>query len=156
MQIVMYDDAIANKIHLAPSVFLAGPTNRNQRTAWRTEAIDLFSEAKFNGLLFIPEFMDGTNNKRLDKEVIYGWEICGLQYCSVIMFWIPRSEKLPAYTTNIEFGMWHKDRRTMCGSPPDAIKMEYLQHLWKINNGLTPWYDNLKDLVYAISHRLQR
>lgn len=27
---------------------------------------------------------------------------------SVILFWIPRSDKNPARTTNVEFGEWYK------------------------------------------------
>ena len=46
---------------------------------------------------------------------------------SVILFWIPRSEKNPARTTNIEFGEWYKKEGVYIGWPDDAIHNEYIE-----------------------------
>ena len=45
----------------------------------------------------------------------------------VIVFWIPRDlDTLPGFTTNIEWGAWHRSGKVVLGAPPDAPKMRYL------------------------------
>ena len=53
------------------SVFLAGPTPRDPSVpSWRPEAIQLFSDMKFDGSLYIPEPQDGKYSHDYEDQ---GW-----------------------------------------------------------------------------------
>jgi hypothetical protein len=48
-----------------------------------------------------------------------------------IVFWVPRHlETLPAFTTNIEWGVWQNSGKAVFGAPPNeaAPKNEYLKY----------------------------
>lgn len=65
------------------------------------------------------------------------------------MFWVPR--KYPALkgaTTNVEFGMWVRDRKTIYGRPDDADQIRYLDHLYRKYLHRTP-HNDLADTVNA-------
>ena len=88
---------------LKDSVFLAGPCPRNKTDKdWRDEAIELFKKYSFEGDIINPT----NRNYDDDLERQTKWETAGIHYASVVLFWIPRSEKHPGLTTNIEFGEW--------------------------------------------------
>jgi len=126
-----------------PSIFLAGPTLRNNPkdfTPWREEAAHLFSEKGFKGDLFIPEPFHG------DYEIQILWEEKHLDLCSCILFWIPRDMKtLPGLTTNVEFGDWMKTPKVVLGFPKEAQHMSYLEH--KAKKYDIPLSDSLENTV---------
>ena len=66
---------------------------------------------------------------------------------SVILFWIPRSDKNPARTTNVEFGEWYKKEGVYIGWPDDAIHNEYLEIKMAEQNKSR--FKTLKELVDA-------
>ena len=107
------------------SIFLAGPTLRNSDhdTPWRVEAVGALENFGFHGALFIPEpFIK-------DYREQVRWEHRALAFVSCIAFWIPRDlETLPGFTTNVEFGMYYQDPRTLVGWPKNAPKTRYLEH----------------------------
>ncbi len=71
-----------------PSIFLAGPTPRDEVTvSWRKRAVDLLEELKFEGIVYIPEDEVKYKNSYLDQVE---WEKKGLHSASVIVFWIDR------------------------------------------------------------------
>ena len=125
MKIIIPRDLIDTNI-LEPTIFLAGPTLRNNIrdfTPWREDTIKLFSEKKFKGTLFIPEPFQG------DYERQIRWEEHYLDKCNCIMFWIPRNmQTLPGLTTNIEFGEWMKSSKVVLGFPKEAEHMGYLEY----------------------------
>ena len=54
-QIVNYSDK--EVIKGKKSLFLAGPTPRNQETlSWRPKAIEIFNNLNFDGVVYIPEY----------------------------------------------------------------------------------------------------
>jgi hypothetical protein len=143
------------------SVFLAGPTNRGGRTQWRTDAITYFEKHNLRlGQVVIPEFIDESRNAELDYVDIVEWELNWLENCTWLLFWIPRSDALPAFTTNIEFGRFHDTRTNVyCGSPVDAPKMNYLKYMWKRNvvdkDKGVPWFQDLESMckyICGLSH----
>jgi hypothetical protein len=113
------------------TIFLAGPTPRSTEVeSWRPEAIELLTELGFHGHVFVPE----TNNQADWKngfEAQEEWEHEALSRADVILFWIPRdlsldSEgemRMPAFTTNIEFGEHMKSGRVILGYPPHTKKI---------------------------------
>lgn len=110
-----------------PVVFLAGPTPRSVNVkSWRPEAIKLFGELGFEGTLLIPEDRNGLI---LDYGNQVEWEEEGLIRADCIMFWIPRNiDTLPGFTTNIEWGTWHKSGKVILGAPQGAPKMRYIRY----------------------------
>lgn len=118
-----------------PSIFLAGPTSRSfTATPWRKQAI--LSEP--------------------DQTVIFAkqveWEYNALHMASVISFWVPRSEELPGFTTNVEFGFYVRCKKVVYGRPPEALRTQYLDWLFHKINPKEPVFDSLYDLMlYAIA-----
>ena len=130
-------------------IFLAGPTQRdaNKLDGWRKKAFDIFDEKEFKHDLYIPEFRDGKPpGWTYDRQVL--WEMSLLAHARVIMFWIPRSEKLPAFTTNIEFGEWaNSGKKIVVGCPAEAERMEYIRTRCKLNG--VPVHGTLEETVEA-------
>jgi 8-oxo-dGTP pyrophosphatase MutT (NUDIX family)/nucleoside 2-deoxyribosyltransferase len=106
------------------SIFLAGPSYReNGIPGWREEAIALLEKKGFDGIVFSPEPMT-----TLPFEQGEEWEDKYLNMADVILFWVPRDlEKLPGFTTNIEFGDWMESGKIVLGYPEEAPKMRYLK-----------------------------
>jgi 8-oxo-dGTP pyrophosphatase MutT (NUDIX family) len=106
------------------SIFLAGPCLRKMEhgdRTWHDDALHYLASIGYDGHVFIPlpfvsDYVEGVH-----------WEDTYLQMADVILFWVPRDmEKLPGFTTNIEFGEWHKSGKTVLGYPQGAPKMSYL------------------------------
>ena len=114
------------------SIFLAGPTPRDEKTiSWRPEAIEYLRKRNFDGIVYIPEDEFIRKNDYVDQVE---WERKALMNATIIVFWIPRElEKMPAFTTNVEFGYWvaKKAEKVVYGRPDDARKMKYLDWLYK-------------------------
>jgi hypothetical protein len=89
-----------------PSIFLAGPTPRQPEVpSWRPLALDLLRGLDFAGTVLVPERRDWSVRFSYLDQV--EWEHQGLEGCSVIAFWVPRDlERLPGFTTNVEFGRY--------------------------------------------------
>jgi len=120
-----------DKFQGGKSIFLAGPTPRSKEVAsWRPMAIDMLQKEGFDGTVFVPERTDWSTMVNYDDQV--GWEWAGLESATVIAFWVPRELKtMPAYTTNVEFGLFVKSTQTVYGRPPDAPKTRYLDQLYR-------------------------
>jgi len=92
------------------SIFLAGPTYREKELkqySWRIEAIALIEKEGFDGTVYVPDFRDGIQPEEWTFSRQVDWEVKNLESSTVILFWIPRHlYKLPAFTTNIEFGQF--------------------------------------------------
>jgi len=112
-----------------PSVFLAGPTPRNESKvgSWRPEASKYFEDTNFDVL--IPESKGFGRFSNLPYGFDYvGWEWKMLDYADCILFWIPRDIKngMPAFTTNIEWGMYCNSGKVIAGWPNSAEHMGYI------------------------------
>lgn len=110
------------------SIFLAGPTPRSENIlSWRPAALYYLSYEGFKGEVFVPEPLPGHGWSSDYIEQIE-WEEEHLKKATKIMFWIPRMEKMPGFTTNIEFGRWCNSRKIVVGWPEDAMKMNYIEY----------------------------
>jgi ADP-ribose pyrophosphatase YjhB (NUDIX family) len=110
------------------SIFLAGPTPREGNAqSWRPEALKLLSDKGYDGVVFVPEGRDGKFKHSYDDQV--EWEEKHLKLADCILFWVPRDlEKMPAFTTNIEFGVWSESGKVVWGAPPESPKNTYMKY----------------------------
>lgn len=143
MIVKYYDDEI---IKGEKSIFLAGPTTRTSEIiSWRKEACEKLEKLGFDGVVYVPEFSGGEVRDNYNYQAM--WERRALTNATVILFWIPRSlPDMPAFTTNIEFGYWIHTKKIIYGRPNNAVKMRYLDWLYKLDCGLEP-IDNLDELL---------
>ncbi|MER7282286.1 nucleoside 2-deoxyribosyltransferase domain-containing protein [Dactylosporangium sp. NPDC000244] len=109
------------------ALFLAGPTPRAPEVAsWRPEAIELLRERWTGGRLvvFSPEPATGVVR---DYTGQIAWEEAGLHLADRIVFWVPRDlATMPAFTTNVEWGTWHRSGKAVFGAPPQSPRNRYL------------------------------
>lgn len=144
--------------NLMGAIFLAGPCPRsNYHEDWRYEAFEILDELGFTGTVITPtndQFMEmrkkyGNDMLRLQTE----WERTMMHMCSALVFWVPRCEKWPAFTTNIEFGEWYKKHGVYFGFPEGAIRMEYLT--LKFKEQKRSYYNDLRTLLTDVVNDLQ-
>ena len=142
--IVNYSDS--DVIKEKKSIFLAGPTPRKKEIiSWRKEAIKILEENKFDGIVYVPEYSDGSPFE--DKLTQMQWEREALTNATIIIFWIPRSlPDMPAFTTNVEFGYWLHTNKCIYGRPDEAVKKRYLDWLYELDYGVKPIND-LESLI---------
>jgi hypothetical protein len=126
----------------SPSVFLAGPTPRaywgvtpaDAARSWRPEALGVINDPRWTVL--VPEGRNWVTHGDYHDQV--EWEYKALSKADIILFWVPRElEKMPGFTTNVEFGLWLRGRPDVCvlGHPEKAPKTRYLDWLYrKITN----------------------
>lgn len=134
------------------SIFLAGPTPRSADVkSWRPEVIEELLKQGFKGTVFAPE-MEGGWTKDFEYGAQIDWETNSLEACDVIIFWVPRDLKdMPAFTTNIEFGIWleKNPNKIVLGWPEDAEKMTYIEY--KAKQAYIKCHKDIKEMVkYAI------
>jgi hypothetical protein len=140
---------------LQKSIFLAGPTPRDPQTeSWRQEALTILEALAilepFDGQVFVPEADDWTAHNNYDAQVNWEWE--AIDQSTVVVFWIPRDlVSMPAFTTNVEFGLKIQSGRVILGHPTNAPKCGYLDALASRFN--TPVYSTLSDTLRAAIER---
>jgi hypothetical protein len=119
MNVVYSLQEIPNKAPEHQSIFLAGPTPRDDNvSSWRPEALEILQKIGFKGSVFVPEDKSGKFHGNYDHQV--QWEHDALEQATVIVFWIPRSEKLPGFTTNDEWGYWKNSGKVVLGVPKES------------------------------------
>ena len=113
------------------SIFLAGPTPRDEAIhSWRPFAIKLLREIGFDGVVYVPEYSTGEILHNYDSQITWEWD--ALDVAGAILFWVPRKlDNMPAFTTNVEFGLFVKEDRTFYGRPDNAELIRYLDNLYK-------------------------
>ncbi len=117
------------RTELPRSIFLAGPTPREPDVpSWRPDALRYIEDLGFSGTVFVPEDSDQSWAFNYDDQI--EWELQALHSATVILFWVPRDFKhMPAMTTNVEFGLFAKNRNIVLGTPPHAVRVKYLHGL---------------------------
>lgn len=112
------------------SIFLAGPTPRDEAVhSWRPYAVKLLREMGFDGVVYVPEYSTGEVLHNYDNQITWEWN--ALDVAGAILFWVPRKlDGMPAFTTNVEFGLFVKEDRTFYGRPDNAELIRYLDSLY--------------------------
>lgn len=115
------------------AIFLAGPTAREGQTVtWRKDALELLELAKFNGVVYVPEYDPNKPKPNLSKTQAYEWKNEALALSTKILFWIPRDLKngILGLTTNIEFGryLFTVPEKCFYGRPLSSDNNAYLDY----------------------------
>lgn len=146
MKIVYTNDPLPKA--WSKSIFLAGPTPRSEEVkSWRPDALRLLEEAGYDGVVFVPEFANWKALENYEGQV--DWEHECLDRADCILFWVPRNlATLPAFTTNVEFGLYADSGKVVLGCPPGAPKNRYLQ--LTATKKAIPQVDTLRDAVNLV------
>ncbi|HJV32830.1 MAG TPA: nucleoside 2-deoxyribosyltransferase domain-containing protein [Patescibacteria group bacterium] len=126
------------------SVFLAGPTPRGDGTpSWRPEALRILEELGYDGVVLVPEDRDvngcAITPETYEPQIL--WEDEGLNRADVVIFWVARDlslvpkkkpvdrdeMKMPAFTTNIEWGEYFDSGKVALGYPKETPKVGYFR-----------------------------
>ena len=118
---IIHSGKVAPKA-FSKSIFLAGPTPRSDNVAsWRPEALRLLESRGYDGVVFVPEFRGFSKNNMPEGwtwEKQCDWEHKYLDMSDIILFWVPRKLRvMPAFTTNVEFGLYANSGRVVFGAP---------------------------------------
>lgn len=142
-----------NFTRMQNAVFLAGPCPREKedfQNDWRKSAIEFLEAFGFNGDIINPTNPEYDGN--LEHQT--NWEYEGLHLASQILIWIPRTEKHPALTTNIEFGEWFNKEGVIVGFPEDSIKNDYIEVRLKMAGKTV--YHSLEEMCKQVVKNSQR
>jgi len=135
------------------TVFLSGPSPRDPDVkSWRPEALVLLEKLGFDGTVYVPEYEDGPKGKDYTDDEQIKWERLTMQSADIILFWVPRELKdMPAFTTNVEFGLYCSSGRVVYGRPDDAPKMNYLD--WTAKEKKIKIHSSLEDACKEVITR---
>ncbi len=139
---------------LPKSIFLAGPTPREEQvSSWRPYALQLLEKIGFDGNVYVPESEDWAKHNHYDDQVQWEWE--ALSISTIVLFWIPRDlNDMPAFTSNVEFGLTVAGGKAILGYPKGAPKMNYLAALAQRHNVLVA--HNLEEALHLAVWRAQK
>lgn len=149
MKIIYAQQEYPTAIDLVQPLFLVGPTPRSEFVpSWRPSALEILETLGFEGEVIVPEPGDGDFYLNYDNQI--DWEDEGLKKCvkyGSIAAWVPRCLKtMPAFTTNVEFGLHLCSGKLVYGRPYNAPKTAYLDHMYRKRTGREPC-DNLESLL---------
>jgi len=156
MKLIHSDHPVPTTIE-HPSLFLAGPTPRQDRPieSWRPNALTVLESLKFNGTVFMPEYTDFKSAMEYAAQV--EWEWAALHAVNVIVFWVPRDlHFFPAFTTNVEFGYYIDKKSIVYGRPAAAPNNTYLDWLYEKVTGKKPCHSLEDTLTTAIELTSQK
>ncbi len=150
MRTVFYDDP---PLAPHPSIFLAGPTSRDGRTAWRIAALAQLARAGFAGAVLVPEFRDrafadaapyhfagascSVPEMRAVSYNVLAWETTGIESATVVLFWMPfhiadaaDPASLPGFTTRAEVSreLVRAPHRIVLGMPAGALSSAHIRY----------------------------
>lgn len=137
-------------------IFLAGPTPRNdseKEFEWRENVVSLLGNRGFNGMVYVPQFKHDDSMFE-EYSDFPEWELKRIDSSDIILFWVPRQkEVMKAMTTNVEFGycLSKFPEKVFYARPENAVKIRYLDFLYKRETGENHIPTNTQDLVGRIS-----
>lgn len=155
---ILYANEECSNLEKYYSIFVAGPTPRNKDTkSWRPEFIkelelydDPYDKPLDNVIILSPECRNDVWLDNYDSQI--NWEQKHLKSADLLAFWVPRElEHMPAFTTNIEFGMYIMDgyKDMVYGRPNESPKNKYLDFSYQKYRNKIP-HTNIKEMVYDI------
>ncbi len=143
MEVIYAQEPLPTKVTAA--IFLAGPSPRDSETAsWRDEFLAALEQAGFEGHVFVPLPRDGKFPPGYQAQA--DWEQQAQDQSDIIVFWVPRElEKLPGFTTNVEFGQRVAGRNIVLGFPKGAPKTRFLSYLAERN--FVEWSNDMGQVI---------
>lgn len=161
-KVQLYNDAVLPDLSDGiDSIFLAGPTSRNQvlECNWRSTAVQQLRAFGFTGWIFCPEPRGQEHSGDFtERGYIHEWESSRLMNAKRAVFWIPRkADELLGLNTNLELGIFLgiaianqlDGQKLHIGWPPEAERMGLPKHYTKMA-GIEP-YDDMDQLCMDIA-----
>jgi hypothetical protein len=161
-KVQLYNDPVLPDDMAEGSVFLAGPTSRNQvlDCQYRAEARLILRFSGFTGWIFCPE-PRGLEEAGdfTERSYIYWWESRRLMGATHPTFWIPRKGvEMAGVNINFELGIFIgmalagglKNRKLHIGWTMEAERMGLPNHYITEWAMLTPYHD-LKEMCEDIA-----
>ena len=153
MQVVYAQEAFPEQV--TSSIMLCGPTPRSMSVAsWRPLALALLEQAGFDGVVFSPEPRGGIWNQDYTAQIV--WESEALNRADCILFWIPRDltpdesghPRMPALTTNDEWGTWKTSGKVVLGTPPPTRDLHVSYQRYYADKYSVPVFNALDEAVH--------
>jgi hypothetical protein len=149
MKVVYAQQGFLPSVEESP-IFLVGPTPRSSEVkSWRPEALAILHDAAFQGPVYVPEPEDGDWGPDYTHQI--EWEHKALEHAAhygCIAAWVPRNLKtMPAFTTNVEFGLYLRSPRFVYGRPPNAPNCRYLDYMYEHVVKQKPPHQDLRSLL---------
>lgn len=156
MQLVFSDQDLPSVVQ--KSIFLEGPSPRELETLdWRRQAVEILKQLHYDGVVYIPcpqKVWDKQKEGKWDYDSQVEWEHKARFASDAIVCWVPRElEKMPALTTNVEFGEDFDLGRFYYGRPDWAVKCKYLDS--KTKKQSIPVYSELDNLLSDVVSTLK-
>jgi hypothetical protein len=149
-----------------PSIFLAGPTSRDEvlEYKWRIFAVHFLRTYGFSGVIYVPEAReDDWSFKKTFPKNLVTWEQERVMTADVTMVWFDRHQvQLPGRLTGFEGGFLagmayaspsRFEKRLVVGSPPNAWKVRSEQS-WVTDVAGLHWHDDLEAMCRTAIGRL--
>ena len=140
------------------AIFLAGPCprkNYDTEDKWRKEAIDILGEIGFEGYVLNPTNKNYSKMKDITKQT--EWEEEAMKKASAIVFWLPRSEEHPGFTSNIEIGYWVDKLGVYIGFPKEDKEKNANPYIEvKAKQNKKKIYSTLKDMLLDVTYDLEQ
>lgn len=126
IRVIYNQDIIPSNILDFNTVFLAGPSPKNQDGSYRIGFIELLMQSKIEYIVFDPQ---GANFDPTKGRAYALWELEALKVSKVIVFGLNTDAKLRiGLTTRTEFGhMANTRKNVVVYRPPDSYRTTYLR-----------------------------
>ena len=142
---------------LRNAIFLAGPCPRKaSEPDWREEAFDILATLCFSGIVLNPTNRYYDENNPKERELQVAWELEAMMRASAVVFWLPRSEQSPGFTSNVEVGYWIGKKGVFIGMLDDCMQNANAYIKTRTEMSGQDVYNTLNDLLAATVRDLHR
>lgn len=125
------------------TIFLAGPTSRNQNleSEWRSIAVSMLRDYGFNGYIYVPEPRGQEREGDFDSGFVNNWKTSRSMSASLIIFWMPRNvadltDVDARFELDFSLGRRisnnHDTQELFIGFDDDTIQMDPVSHYVKM------------------------
>ena len=134
------------------SIYLAGPPLGDcDALSWKSQALQILEASKYDGVVFVPETEDGQQRIDFDQQI--DWDFEAMRRSDVLVFWVAaEKDAMPAFTTQVEFGLTLNRGKALLGIPKGVDKSGYMEKIASENHVSIRY--TLEELINTALNRL--